>query len=69
MKNRSNNILVHMKVNNLKIKVEIIWKSSEKKFSVLSLTLILTSINTPMTYLIYTLLNISGLFEKLFGEI
>ena len=30
MKDRSNNILIHMKVNDLEIKVGIIWKSSEK---------------------------------------
>ena len=61
MKDGSNNILIHVKVNDLEIKV-VIFEKVQKRFNVLSLTLILTSINTPMTYFIYTLLNISGLF-------
>ena len=59
MKDGSNNVLVHKNVNDLEIKAEII----QKKFSVLSLTLILISINTPMTYFTHALLYISDLFK------
>ena len=62
MKDGNNNIFIYMKVNDLEIKIEIILKKILKRFNVLGLTLILISINIPMTYLTHALLNISGIF-------
>ena len=53
-----------MKVNDLEIKVGINFKKFKKDLVFFSLTLILISINTPMTYLTHTLLDISNPFFK-----
>ena len=52
-----------MKVNDLEIKVGINLKKFRKDLIFFSLTLILISINTPMTYLTHVLLYISVLFK------
>ena len=63
MKDKSNNILVHMRLM-IRDKDRNNLKKVQKIFSILSLTLILININTPMTYLTHALLNISDPFEN-----
>ena len=63
MKDKSNNILVHMRLM-IRDKDRNNLKKVQKIFSILSLTLILININTPMTYLIHALLNINGSFKN-----
>ena len=63
MKDKSNIILVHMKVRRFKDKDKGNLKKVQKKFSVLDLTFTLINTNTSMTYLIHALLNINSPFE------